>query len=61
MQHRNTFPLVLLFGGLGCALYFAGLFITTEDEYAIEFALSAFIAVIGWLEIKAEIQHREQK
>lgn len=54
MQSRNTFPLLLLFGGLGCALYFAGLFITSEDEYAVEFALSSFIAIIGWLEIKAK-------
>lgn len=59
-QQSRTFPLVLIFGGIGFALYFVyEAIFATAPEPILEFAISCIVAVIGWQELQATQEHNE--
>lgn len=52
MKQSNLFPLVLLFGGLGFALYYSYVaMVDPTAEYALQFALASLVGVLGWREL----------
>ena len=58
-QQSRTFPLVLIFGGIGFALYFLGDAIFGGTEPILEFAIACIVAAIGWQELQATAEFNE--